>query len=59
MDAVKDVITPIYEAAPRHRLRGLYEDFHGIPDRVLLLRGEVHNGRKPVRADVVLLLLAS
>lgn len=46
-DAVKDVIKPIYEAVPRHRIRGLYEDFHQITERVLLLRGEVHGGRKP------------
>ncbi|KAG8216527.1 hypothetical protein J3R82DRAFT_6643 [Butyriboletus roseoflavus] len=46
-DAVKDVVLPIYEAVPRHQIRGLYEDFHNISARVLLLRGEVHNGRKP------------
>ncbi|KAF8555820.1 hypothetical protein OG21DRAFT_1410330 [Imleria badia] len=46
-DAVKDVISPIPEAVPRDRIRGLYEDFHDISARVLLLRGEVHNGRKP------------
>ena len=45
---VKDVISTIYEAVPRNRIRGLYEDFHNISARVLLLRGEVHNGRKPV-----------
>lgn len=58
-DAVKDVISPIYEAVPRHRIRGLYEDFHSISERVLLLRGEVHNGRKPVSINVVLWSLAS
>ncbi|KAF9220730.1 hypothetical protein BS17DRAFT_713623 [Gyrodon lividus] len=46
-DAVKDVITPIYKAVPRHRIRGLYEDFRHITARVLFLRGEVHGGRKP------------
>ena len=45
---VKDVISPMYEAVPRDRIRGLYEDFHDISERVLLLRGEVHLGRKPV-----------
>ena len=45
---VKDVISPMYEAVPRDRIRGLYEDFHDISARVLLLRGEVHLGRKPV-----------
>lgn len=48
-DAVKHVVSPIYEAAPRDRLRGLYEDFGNVSARVLLLRGEVHWGRKPVR----------
>ncbi|KAH0834894.1 hypothetical protein J3R83DRAFT_10540 [Lanmaoa asiatica] len=47
MDAVKDVVLPINEAVPRHRIRGLYEDFHSISARVLFLRGEVHGGRKP------------
>lgn len=47
-DAVKDVVLPIYEAVPRHGIRGLYEDFYQISERVLLLRGEVHLGRKPV-----------
>lgn len=47
-DMVKDVISPIYEAAPINRIRGLYEDFHDISARVLLLRGELHLGRKPV-----------
>ena len=47
-DMVKDVISPIYEAAPRDRMRGLYEDFHDTSARVLLLRGEIHLGRKPV-----------
>jgi hypothetical protein len=46
-DAVKDVVTPVYEAVPRHRIRGLYEDFHPIPARVLFVRGELHGGRKP------------
>ncbi|KAF9239248.1 hypothetical protein BU15DRAFT_46824 [Melanogaster broomeanus] len=47
IDVVKDVITPTYEAVPRHRIRGLYEDFHHITARVLLMRGELHDGRKP------------
>jgi hypothetical protein len=47
-DLVKDVILPMYEAVPRDRMRGLYEDFHDTSARVLLLRGEIHLGRKPV-----------
>ncbi|KIJ61486.1 hypothetical protein HYDPIDRAFT_96607 [Hydnomerulius pinastri MD-312] len=46
-EAVKDVISPIHEAVPRHRIRGLFEDYRNITSRVLLLHGEVHNGRKP------------
>ncbi|KAG9311639.1 hypothetical protein JVU11DRAFT_7873 [Chiua virens] len=46
-DAVKDVIAPIYEGVPRHRIRGLHEDFHRVSARVLLLRGEIHLTRKP------------
>ncbi|KAH7882455.1 hypothetical protein F5I97DRAFT_1817012 [Phlebopus sp. FC_14] len=46
-EAVKDVILPIRMSVPRHRMRGLYEDYRNITSRVLLLRGEVHNGRKP------------
>ena len=44
----KAVIFPKYEVAPRDRIRGLYEDFHDISARVLLLRGEIHLYRKPV-----------
>ena len=44
----KAVMLPMYEVVPRDRIRGLYEDFHGISARVLLLRGEVHLTRKPV-----------
>ncbi|KAG1803473.1 uncharacterized protein BJ212DRAFT_1486964 [Suillus subaureus] len=46
-DATKDVVVPIRQAAPRSLLRGLYEDFGFIEQDVLLLRGEVHLGRKP------------
>ncbi|KAG1884440.1 hypothetical protein F4604DRAFT_1574879 [Suillus subluteus] len=46
-DATKDVVVPIREAAPRNLLRGLYEDFGFIEQDVVLLRGEVHSGRKP------------
>ncbi|KAN0086013.1 hypothetical protein V8E55_007147 [Tylopilus felleus] len=46
-DAVKDVILPMHEAVPRDRIRGLHEDFYNMSARVLLLRGEVHLGRKP------------
>ncbi|KAF8126161.1 hypothetical protein EV363DRAFT_1174586 [Boletus edulis] len=46
-DFVKDVVLPIPEAAPRDRIRGLYEDFYNVSARVLLMRGELHLGRKP------------
>ncbi|KAG2140587.1 hypothetical protein DEU56DRAFT_797543 [Suillus clintonianus] len=46
-DATKDVAVPIRQAAPRNSLRGLYEDFGSIEQDVLLLKGEVHLGRKP------------
>ncbi|KAG2032417.1 hypothetical protein BDR03DRAFT_903722 [Suillus americanus] len=46
-DATKDVVVPIRQAAPRSLLRGLYQDFGFIEQDVLLLRGEVHSGRKP------------
>ena len=38
----------MHEAVPRDRIRGLHEDFYNMSARVLLLRGEVHLGRKPV-----------
>lgn len=47
MEAVKDVVLPILEAAPRERIQGFYEDFSNISAKVLLLRGEIHWDRKP------------
>lgn len=48
MDAVKDVAIPIFEAVPRQRIQGFYEDFSQVTEKVLLIRGEIHWSRKPV-----------
>jgi len=48
MDAVKDVAVPIFEAVPRQRIQGFYEDFSQVTEKVLLIRGEIHWARKPV-----------
>jgi hypothetical protein len=48
MDIAKPVVERIRQAAPRRSLRPWADDYDFIDDNVLLLEGEVHNGRKPV-----------
>ncbi|PVG00773.1 hypothetical protein CPB86DRAFT_754331 [Serendipita vermifera] len=47
MDYVKWVINPRIDVAPRDRIRGFVEDFAHLTEDVILLKGEVHLGRKP------------
>ena len=49
MDYTKTVVDPIRQVVPRSRVRGLVEDFRAVTAKVLLLEGETHLGRKPVR----------
>jgi hypothetical protein len=49
MDYLKNVVKPIRQVAPRRTLRGLVEDYGHIDADVVLLVGEVHYERKPVR----------
>lgn len=50
MDYSKTVVDPIRQVVPRSRVRGLVEDFT-VTAEVLLLEGETHLGRKPVRVQ--------
>jgi hypothetical protein len=50
MDFMKHVVYPIRQAAPRDTLRGLQEDYGYLTADVVLLAGEVHLWRKPVRS---------
>jgi hypothetical protein len=49
MDFLKSVTEPIQEIAKRSSLRGLVDDYGHYTEEVLLLEGEVHLYRKPVR----------
>jgi hypothetical protein len=49
MDFLKSVTEPIRQVAQRSSLRGLVDDYDHYTEEVLLLEGEVHAGRKPVR----------
>lgn len=57
MDYTKTVVDPVTEVVPRSRLRGFVEDFT-VKAEVLLLEGETHLGRKPVRAVSYCIILA-
>ncbi|KZV61938.1 hypothetical protein PENSPDRAFT_592125 [Peniophora sp. CONT] len=46
-DDSKAVIELTRHTAPRSYIRGWYDDYSSVKARVLLLEGEVHNGRKP------------
>ncbi|VDB91199.1 unnamed protein product [Peniophora sp. CBMAI 1063] len=46
-DDSKAVIELTRHVAPRSYIRGWYDDYANVKARVLLLEGEVHNGRKP------------
>ena len=56
MEFLKSVTEPIQEIALRSSLRGLVHDFDHYNEDVLLLEGETHLGRKPVRSVGVLLI---
>lgn len=45
-DLAKAVVEPIREVVERTTLRGFVDDFADVDTRVLLLEGEIHNGRK-------------
>ena len=49
MDYTKSVVEPMKQVAPRSRLRGMVEDYRDIDTDVLVLAGETHLNRKPVR----------
>lgn len=49
MDYTKSVVEPMKQVAPRSRLRGMVEDYIDIDTNVLVLAGETHLNRKPVR----------
>lgn len=52
MDYVKHVAEPIRQVAPRNVIRGFVDEYgHSMAD-VLLLAGELHLGRKPVRGSL-------
>jgi hypothetical protein len=54
MDYTKSVVDPIKQVAPRSRLRGMVEDYNDIDTDVLVLAGETHLGRKPVRSNLTI-----
>lgn len=57
MDYVKHVADPVRHVAPRQSIRGFVDDYdHSMAD-VVLLAGELHLGRKPVRIRVLSLSL--
>jgi hypothetical protein len=49
MDYLKSVVEPIRQVVPSSRLRGLIEDYDSVNTDVLVLEGETHLNRKPVR----------
>lgn len=51
MEYIKSVTFPIKQVAPRETLRGLWEDYGHLTEDVVLLEGEVHYQRKPVRSS--------
>lgn len=51
MDYLKSVVDPIKQVAMRSTLKGLVDDYHNVSEEVLLLEGETHLNRKPVRLD--------
>ena len=53
MDYLKSVVKPIKQAAPLDKLRGWIDDYNHITTDILVLEGETHLGRKPVRFCVV------
>jgi hypothetical protein len=44
----KTIIRPIKQVAPRLSIRGFKDDYYDMDTDVVLIDGEVHNGRKPV-----------
>jgi hypothetical protein len=52
MDYTKTVVDPIRQVVPRSRVRGVVEDYT-VTATVLLLEGETHLGRKPVRPVLI------
>jgi hypothetical protein len=53
MDYTKTVVDPIRQVAPRSQIRGFVEDYSPVKAEVLMLEGEIHLGRKPVRPSLV------
>lgn len=49
MDYLKSVVEPIKQVAPRSSLKGLIDDYADMDENVVLLEGETHLNRKPVR----------
>ena len=49
MDFMKTVVEPIRQVAPRECLRGFFDDYATSDADVVVLAGETHLYRKPVR----------
>ncbi|VDB91195.1 unnamed protein product [Peniophora sp. CBMAI 1063] len=47
LDLAKPVVEPILQAVPRSAIHPWREEYEHIDSDVLLLAGEIHNGRKP------------
>lgn len=45
----KTIVDPARQIVPRSALRGLKDEYGHIEDDVLLIEGEIHLERKPVR----------
>jgi hypothetical protein len=45
----RTIIQPIKQVAPRSSLRGFKDDYYHVDSDVVLLSGETHVWRKPVR----------
>ena len=45
----RTIIQPIKQVAPRSSIRGFKDDYYHVDSEVVLLSGETHVWRKPVR----------
>jgi hypothetical protein len=53
MEYTKAVVDPIRQIVPRGQVRGFVEEYTIVDQEVLLLEGETHIYRKPVRPIAV------
>lgn len=56
MDYIKNVVNPIRQVAPRDSSRGLREDYRHVNAGVILLEGEIHYERKPIKSSFAVLV---